>query len=194
MSRKLFRYVVIITILSNGGLMLIPSCKSSGEKSARQETKTQNGDLIETQKEDLIETHKNIMRDESADIDSYVSRRNYKVTTTATGLRYYIYKKGTGTLAVQNDFFVQMNYTVSLLDEKQIYSSDSTGAISFQVGKSEIASGLQEGVKLMKQGDKAIFILPSHLAYGLTGDGDKIKYYEALVIDAELLSVSETRP
>ncbi len=194
MSGKLFRFVVLATILSNVGLMLIPACKSSGEKSSRQETKTQNGDLVETQKEDLIETHKNIMRDESADIDSYVSRRNYKVTTTATGLRYFIYEKGTGTVAVQNDYFVKMNYNVSLLDGKQIYSSDSTGAISFQVGKSEIASGLQEGVKLMKQGDKAIFILPSHLAYGLTGDGDKIKYYEALVIDAELLSVSVTRP
>jgi FKBP-type peptidyl-prolyl cis-trans isomerase len=81
-----------------------------------------------------------------------------------------------------------------LLDGTQVYSSDSTGAITFQVGKSEIASGLQEGVKLMKEGDKAIFILPSHLAYGLSGDGDQIKYYEALVIDAELLNVSENRP
>ena len=173
--------------------MLIPACKSSGEKSARQEN--QNSDRGSgNSKRRPHSNSQNIMRDESADIDSYVSRRNYKVTTTATGLRYFIYQNGTGTVAVQNDYFVKMNYNVSLLDGKQIYSSDSTGSISFQVGKSEIASGLQEGVKLMKQGDKAIFILPSHLAYGLTGDGDKIKYYEALVIDAELLSVSVTRP
>lgn len=166
--------------------MLIPACKSGGEKASRKDTKTQ--------KEDLIETHKNIMRDESAEIDSYVSRRNYKVNTTATGLRYFIYEKGNGSKTVLNDYYVKLNYKVSLLDGTQVYSSDSTGAITFQVGKSEIASGLQEGVKLMKEGDKAIFILPSHLAYGLSGDGDQIKYYEALVIDAELLNVSENRP
>lgn len=166
--------------------MLIPACKSGREKATRMESKTQ--------KEDLIETHKNIMRDESAEIDSYVSRRNYKVNTTATGLRYFIYEKGTGSKTVLNDYYVKLNYKVSLLDGTQVYSSDSTGAITFQVGKSEIASGLQEGVKLMKEGDKAIFILPSHLAYGLSGDGDQIKYYEALVIDAELLNVSENRP
>ena len=126
-------------------------------------------------------------------IDSYVKRYNLPVEVTQTGLRYHIYSKGTGTVKAANDNWVTLNYKVSLLDGKAVYSSDSTGALEFQVGKSEIASGLQEGVKLMKTGDKAIFIVPSHLAYGLTGDGDLIKHYESLVIDAELVKISELR-
>lgn len=86
--------------------------------------------------------------------------------------------------------YVKINYKVSLLDGSQVYSSDSTGAMEFQMGKSDVASGLQEGLMLMKEGDKVIFILPSTSAYGLTGDGDKIKHY-ALVIDAELISITD---
>ena len=35
-------------------------------------------------------------------------------------------------------------------------------------------SGLEEGLLLMKVGDKAKFIIPSHLAFGLLGDENRI--------------------
>jgi len=88
-----------------------------------------------------------------------------------------------------NEDVVKINYKVSLLDGTIVYSSDSTGAMQFKLGKSDVAGGLQEGVKLLHEGDKAIFILPAHLAYGLTGDGDRIKHYATLVIDVELLKI-----
>jgi len=132
-----------------------------------------------------------IVKNESEDIESYISRRNYKMTSTATGLRYMIYSKGNGTEPVEDDTYATIDYSVSLLDGTKIYDSDSSGAFEIKVGKSEVASGLQEGLKYMKEGDKAIFIVPSHLAYGLTGDGDKIKQYQSLVIDVKLLKVSK---
>ena len=58
-----------------------------------------------------------------------------------------------------------------------------------KVGKSEVASGLQEGLKYLHEGDKAIMIIPSHLAYGLTGDGDKIKQYQVLVVDVHVKKI-----
>jgi FKBP-type peptidyl-prolyl cis-trans isomerase len=39
----------------------------------------------------------------------------------------------------------------------------------------------------MKEGDKAVFIMPSHLAYGLTGDGGRITHYKVLVVEAQLI-------
>ncbi len=166
-------------------IILIPSCKSSADRTKPVDTKNQ--------KEELIRNQQSIVKNESEDIDLYVNRRSLKMVTTKTGLRYNIYKSGTGNRFPVNDDWVKINYSVSLLDGSQVYSSDSSGALEFQVGKSDIASGFQEGIQLMKEGDKATFIVPSHLGYGLTGDGDQIKHYEALVIEAELISIANQK-
>jgi FKBP-type peptidyl-prolyl cis-trans isomerase len=42
---------------------------------------------------------------------------------------------------------------------------------------------------LMKEGEKAIFIIPSHLAFGLLGDENKIPKRATLVYDVELVQV-----
>lgn len=183
MRNRWFPLVVALVIGFNFSILLIPSCKSSNER-AKPVDKA-------SPKEDLIRNQQTIMRNESDDIDAYVSRRNIPITKTQTGLRYHIYENGSGSRKPVTEDYVKINYKVSLLDGSQVYSSDSTGAMEFQMGKSDVASGLQEGLMLMKEGDKAIFILPSHLAYGLTGDGDKIKHYETLVIDAELISITD---
>jgi peptidylprolyl isomerase len=54
------------------------------------------------------------------------------------------------------------------------------------VDKSDKESGLNEAVKLLSIGDKAKLILPSHLAYGLLGDFDKIPPQSILLIDVQL--------
>ena len=41
----------------------------------------------------------------------------------------------------------------------------------------------------MKVGDKAKFIIPSHLAFGLLGDENKIPKRATLVYDVELIDV-----
>jgi FKBP-type peptidyl-prolyl cis-trans isomerase len=48
---------------------------------------------------------------------------------------------------------------------------------------------LHEGIQLLHVGDKAIFILPSHLAHGLLGDEDKIPPHSAVIYDIELLGI-----
>jgi len=174
----LWRFKILIAIFFAG----IIACKSSPEQNLPEENKTN--------REDLIRTHKNIMKDESNAIDEYIARRNYKMDVSPTGLRYMIYYKGEGKIKAVKDDNVKLHYTISLLNGNLIYSSDSTGAMEFVIGKSEIINGIQEGVTYMHEGDKAIFILPAHLAYGLTGDGDQIKYYEALVVEAELISIN----
>jgi len=42
------------------------------------------------------------------------------------------------------------------------------------IGKSDIEPGLNEGLRLLKPGGKAMFILPPFLAHGFVGDGKKI--------------------
>jgi len=42
----------------------------------------------------------------------------------------------------------------------------------------------------MRVGDKAKFIVPSHLGHGLSGDFEKIPPLTTLVIDLELVALS----
>ncbi len=180
MNARILPVVICFLIGLNG--MVIPSCKSANEKNPQKNP----GDM----QEGLIRNQQQIIKDEAFEIDNYISIRNYKMTTTNTGLRYQVYYRGEGKKTAENENVVRLNYSISLLDGTNVYSSDSTGALQFKVGKSDVASGLQEGVKLLHEGDKAIFIIPAHLAYGLTGDGDQIKHYATLVIDAELLQIT----
>jgi FKBP-type peptidyl-prolyl cis-trans isomerase len=161
--------------------LLLFSCKAPQER-PRQNEPVDNS-------EELIKNYQMIVKDESNQIDSYIARRNLDMSQTETGLRYRISRAGKSDQTVVDNTHVLIKYSVMLLDGTRVYDSDSTGELEIKIGKSEVASGLQEGLKLMKEGDKALFIIPSHLAYGLSGDGDKIKYYQALVVNVDSMKI-----
>jgi FKBP-type peptidyl-prolyl cis-trans isomerase len=79
-----------------------------------------------------------------------------------------------------------IDYSVSLLDGTECYSSKSTGPQEFRIGQDNVESGLHEAILLMKVGDKARFILPPHLAHGLIGDQNKIPAMSTIIYDVEL--------
>lgn len=139
-------------------------------------------------KESLVNVNKIYAKKESDDIDQYISRRNWSMVSTGTGLRCMIYKNGWGEQA-KADQFARVNYKISLLDGTVCYSSEKSGPKEFLIDQDHVESGLHEGVKYMKVGDKAILIIPSHLAHGLIGDEDKIPAKATLVFDLELLSL-----
>lgn len=145
------------------------------------------------EKDELIRHQTEIVSYETADIENYIRRMNYEMKQTGTGLRYQIIEHGTGTDSIIAGDAVRINYNVKLLDGTLLYSSDSTGTFDFTVDKSDAASGLHEGIKFMKEGDRAVFIMPSHLAYGLTGDGGKISHYKVLVVEAHLIKLIKDR-
>jgi len=57
------------------------------------------------------------------------------------------------------------------------------------LGSGNVESGLEEGVLLMRVGDKALMLMPPHLAHGLTGDGDCIQRRAIILYDIELVSI-----
>lgn len=123
-------------------------------------------------------------------IEKYCERRNWDMKETGTGLFYDIYFKGDGDTAKKGDI-AKINATVSLLDGTQCYSSDSLGPNIFKIGRAEVESGLEEGILLMQVGDKAHFILPPYMAYGIIGDEYKIPPLSIIVYDVELLELSK---
>jgi peptidylprolyl isomerase len=73
-----------------------------------------------------------------------------------------------------------------LLSGEEIYNSDNNGVKQFVVEKSEEIAGLHEAVQLMNRGAEARLIIPSHLAYGASGDGYKIKPYQTIIMKITL--------
>jgi len=61
--------------------------------------------------------------------------------------------------------------------------------MDFPLGMGNVIAGWDEGIQLLKVGDKARFVVPSHLAYGSQGAGDVIPPNATLVFDIELMEV-----
>lgn len=111
------------------------------------------------------------------------------MTETGTGLRYMIYSKSESTDTAKVGQTVTVDFEISLLNGDICYTSNSKGAESFIVEKSDIESGLHEGIQKMCVGDKAKFIIPSHAAHGLIGDTEKIPPLSPVIYDIELLKI-----
>jgi FKBP-type peptidyl-prolyl cis-trans isomerase FkpA len=143
---------------------------------------------VEKIKDTLVKVNHQLVGNEAEDIENYIARYHWKMEKTGTGLRYFIYKKGNGIKA-EKDKYAKIKYKVNLINGEPCYSSDKEGPKEFLIGKAEVESGLEEGILLMKVGDKAKFIIPSHLAFGLLGDENKIPKRATLVYDVELIDV-----
>ncbi|MBE0648128.1 MAG: FKBP-type peptidyl-prolyl cis-trans isomerase [Bacteroidales bacterium] len=141
--------------------------------------------------EKLIDFNRGVVKVEEQEIEDFLLRYGWNVKQTPTGLRYLIYKKGNGKKAMSG-MLVRFNYTVKLLNGTLAYSSDSLGEKSFILGHGGVESGLEEGMLLLREGDRAKFIIPSYLAYGLLGDQDKIPPGASLVYDVNMIGLKST--
>ena len=97
---------------------------------------------------------------------------------------------------------VEVNYSVcdmegrvydtnikSLAQKANIYHDQSQYLpYKFMVGSGETIPGFSEGVSLMREGEKAVIIIPSKLGYGSEQYGP-IKPFTTLIFTVELLSV-----
>ena len=119
-------------------------------------------------------------------IQNYIERKNLNMTESPTGLWYQILKDGAGNFFTDKDKVI-LGYECSLLDGTKCYSSISLGPKEVIMGRSEIEPGLNEGLRMLKPGSEAIFILPPYLAYGLLGDGKKIPSRAIIVYNVNIL-------
>jgi len=122
---------------------------------------------------DLTELNRYLVQKDREIIENYIERKNLDMTESPTGLWYLVKNEGNGGFLADNDK-IAMIYECALLDGTQCYSSDTLGPKEIILGKTKLEPGLDEGLRLLKPGAEAVFILPPFLAYGLIGDGNKI--------------------
>lgn len=109
--------------------------------------------------------------------------------TTQSGLQYRELVVGTGEAASVGDIAV-VHYTGWLVDGTKFDSSvDRDSPFQFTIGTGGVIQGWDEGVALMRVGDKREFTIPSDLAYGDSGIGNIIPPGATLIFEVELLEL-----
>jgi len=168
----IMRHLVIILLL-----FAFISCRSNSEKSLP---------ALKPGKNEMADLNRYLVQKDRERIQNYIERKNLNMTESPTGLWYLIKKEGSG-IHFTDYTKVVFNYECSLLDGTACYSSQSLGPKEVILGRSELESGLNEGLRMLKPGGEAIFILPPFLAYGIIGDGKKIPSRSVIVYNISIL-------
>ena len=131
-------------------------------------------------------------------LEQYLADNNITQEPTASGLYYIPIVEGSG-MSPAYDTWIEIEYTGMLIDRTVFATSDENqaqlhniyiedflwGPSRLQLGHIPL-KGLNEGIKLMKVGGIAKFILPSKVALGGTASG-VIQSYSTLIYTIELL-------
>ena len=137
-------------------------------------------------KNEMADLNRYLVQKDRERIKNYIERKNLKMNESPTGLWYQIIKEGVGKNFTENDKVV-MDYECSLLDGTKCYSSKDLGPKEVILGRSEMEQGLNEGLRLLKPGAEAIFIIPPFLAYGFVGDRKMIPSRAVIVYNVNIL-------
>lgn len=115
------------------------------------------------------------------------NKEKQNIMTTESGLQYEVLQEGTGASPDSSDR-VQVHYTGKTIDGEVFDSSVERGEpATFRVD--QVISGWTEGLQLMDVGSKYRFYIPSDLAYGQQGAGNRIPPNSVLIFDVELLDI-----
>ena len=109
------------------------------------------------------------------------------VTTTASGLQYEIINAGNGPIPTESDR-ITVHYHGTLIDGTVFDSSVERGQPA-TFGVTQVIAGWIEVLQLMPVGSKWKVYIPSDLAYGERGSGQKIMPNSTLIFEMELLGI-----
>ena len=134
----------------------------------------------------------NIELETEANIIKYINDNSLNATKTDSGLYYVINEEGSGNKPTENSA-VNIDYKLSFLDGTPIGQSESE-----IIELKQIIPGLSEGIQLFKEGGEGVLLIPSELAYGLSGNntgsipGGKVLVFDIKVNVADYLVENET--
>ena len=169
-------------------IVLVCALNSCGPSTHNKEADNFNKEKV---KDQFVKANQQVVAKENDEMDYYQKSHEMSFIKTNSGIRYYVYESSIKGDSIKNDDVIKINYKVSLLNGKECYSSKVDGPKEFVVGMENIEDGLHKAVLFLKGGDKALILIPSHLAHGLLGDSKKIPPMSPIIYDIEIISVKK---
>lgn len=124
-------------------------------------------------------------------VEESMNTSQQKIVQLPSGLQYEILQLVPGDAAMPTKGQkVTVHYTGTFPDGKVFDSSRIRNRpFSFILGMGQVIKGWDEGVALMKIGEKRKLIIPAHLAYGARGIPGAIPENATLIFEVELLGI-----
>ncbi|SFR31447.1 peptidyl-prolyl isomerase, gliding motility-associated [Robiginitalea myxolifaciens] len=122
------------------------------------------------------ERNRKLLEEEMLFLEELLAKDSLRTyTTSASGTKYYFETKAPETepIAAPDDL-VTLQYNLMTWGGDTIYSREEIGLLKYKVDKQELFPGMRSSVKLLRQGESAVFWFPSSLGYGYHGDQDRI--------------------
>ncbi len=140
-------------------------------------------------KRELIIANRDKQKMEADSLKTFISSKGWTMKVTPTGLYYEVMSSKQGR-KINNGDFVSLFYKVYLLNGQLCYDNYLGHPIRFKVGEDHVETGLHQLMPMLGVGDEVRVVMPSHLAFGFTGDSNKIPgdsplYYEIKVVSVQ---------
>jgi gliding motility-associated peptidyl-prolyl isomerase len=138
-----------------------------------------------------IAFNKKLYQSESQVIKNYIAQDSmHHYINSQYGFWYkYVHEIADDTIFPSKGNKVSFLYNVSDFNGNIIYDTETLGRQTYVVEEQEMIQGIQEGIKNMNQGEKVIFLFPSHKAYAYHGDENKIGPNTPIIVKLELLNI-----
>lgn len=167
-------------------ICLLTSCK---ETEARKPLAKSTGNPAITS----AERNKEQNKAEEQLLKEFMAKDSLKQYISSNQGFYYIYEHQNvrDSIRPQKGNLVEYEYEISDLEGNILYSKANIGIKSYLVDQEDLLIGLRQGLKLMKKNEQVTFVFPSHLAYGYSGDQDKIGINQPLVYNVHLINIQK---
>ena len=144
----------------------------------------------DTLKENLINPNRIIAQSEEQQIDAYLERRGWPKKKLSNGVWVAEYENSEVApgRAIGYEDTVAIRYSVSTLGGNDIYDCRTDTVIA---GHLQPTRGLDAALRTLHENTTARVIVPSEQAYGIVGDGDRIRTRTVLVYIVEVKQVKQ---
>lgn len=130
-----------------------------------------------------------INKQNTQEINDYLSSKNLQMLSTASGIRYAVNQPTLGRNVATGDE-VTLHYTIYLLNGSKVDSTSrvNNAPIKLIFGGTQIIPGFLEAINTLKEGERGTFLIPSILAFG-SQSSTTIPSNSVLRLDLEILKL-----
>lgn len=129
----------------------------------------------------LLDINKNLALKEDSLLEILAIKTDKAFKKSEIGFWYRIDKKTSGKQLEIHDS-CEISFKLKLADGNLVLEDNKIVTI----GKKQVVRGLEEGLKLLRKGESATFIVPWYLGYGMNGLENLIPPYTSLIFEVSI--------